>query len=59
MSIAYLAFNIENVNSERKGVAAYNGGGAESKTGQSYVDKIDGFLSELGYDDGSTVKLLQ
>ena len=57
--IAYLAYNIENANSEREGVAAYNGGGAESKTGQSYVDKIDGFLSELGYDDGSTVKLLQ
>lgn len=57
--IAHLAVKIENANSEIGGVDAYNGGGAESKTGESYVSKINKFLGELGYDDGNTVKLLQ
>lgn len=57
--IAHLAAKIENANSEKQGVADYNGGGAESKNGIPYVDLIDGFLGQLGYDDGSTVELLQ
>lgn len=57
--IGYLASNIEKEKSERGGVAAYNGGGAEEKTGEPYVDKINRCLGELGYDDGSPVELLR
>lgn len=57
--IAHLASKIENANSEKQGVVDYNGGGAEKKGGVPYKDRIDQFLGELGYDDGSIVKPLQ
>ncbi|MBD5530669.1 MAG: hypothetical protein HDQ98_00490 [Lachnospiraceae bacterium] len=58
--IGYLAYNIERQKTEAGGVAAYNGGGAETANGTPYTKLINSILSYLEYEeDGETPVPLQ